>query len=407
MSKNINNYFYLLFSIIPISILIGPSFSLMNILLIDISFLILVYFNKEYSFLKNESLKYFLILYIYLIFNSLISIDQTLGLNRNLGFLRIIILFVAINYFFKDKNFFRKVFLIWLITISIVILDVFFENYFGKNIFGFKSEIIGRNVSFFKDEHIVGGYIYSFSLILLGYLFDNFKGKYKYIILFFSLILLISIFSTGERSNSIKALIGLIIFYAVKSNFSIKQKLISFFLTLVFLISFISNSEILKLRYFDQIKNIYTGKSSNYYFQIYNSGFEVFKNYPILGVGNKNYRVETCKNLHREKDIYVCTTHPHQTYIEFLSEHGIVGSFLLFYIFYKLIFSKIKMIYKSRNSINFGALIYLVLIFLPVLPSGAFFSDYLLTLFALNISLLYATNSKLNIFLKDEPKINY
>ena len=407
MSKNINNYFYLLFSIIPISILIGPSFSLINILLIDISFLILIYRNKEYSFLKNESLKYFLILYVYLIFNSLISIDQTLGLNRNLGFLRIIILFVAINYFFQDKNFFKKVFLIWLITISIVILDVFFENYFGRNIFGFKSEIIGRNVSFFKDEHIVGGYIYSFSLILLGYLFHIFKGKYKYLILFFSLILLISIFSTGERSNSIKALIGLIIFFIVISNFSIKQKLISFFLGLVFLISFIASSEILKLRYFDQIKAMYIGKSSNYYFQIYNSGFEVFKNYPISGVGNKNYRVETCKNLQREKDIYVCTTHPHQIYIEFLSEHGIIGSFLLFYIFYKLIFSKIKMIYKSRNSVNFGALIYLVLIFLPVLPSGAFFSDYLLTLFTLNISLLYATNPKLNIFIKDEPKINY
>ena len=33
------------------------------------------------------------------------------------------------------------------------------------------------------------------------------------------------------------------------------------------------------------------------YFKLYNSGFEIFKKYPVLGVGNKNYRIEVCKNI--------------------------------------------------------------------------------------------------------------
>ena len=38
------------------------------------------------------------------------------------------------------------------------------------------------------------------------------------------------------------------------------------------------------------------------------------------------------------------------------------------------------------------------MVFLPLIPSGAFFGDYLLTIFAINLSILYASNTKLNIF---------
>ena len=138
------------------------------------------------------------------------------------------------------------------------------------------------------------------------------------------------------------------------------------------------------------------------YFKLYRSGYEVFKNYPITGVGNKNYRVETCNNLNENiKNKYVCTTHPHQVFIEFLSEHGILGSLIILYLMYKLIFSKILLVLRENNQIQMGALTYLILIFMPLLPSGAFFSDYMITLFGLNLSILYAVNKKTNIFEKN------
>jgi hypothetical protein len=77
------NYFLILFIFIPISFVIGPLISLINILLIDISFIIYLIYNKESSFLRTKPFKYLLILYIYLIFNSLISFDQSIGLMRN------------------------------------------------------------------------------------------------------------------------------------------------------------------------------------------------------------------------------------------------------------------------------------------------------------------------------------
>jgi hypothetical protein len=111
----------------------GPAVSLINILFIDACFLVLIVYKKHYSFLKSDAIKYLLILYIYLLFNSLISIDQNIGLLRNFGFLRLIILFAAFNYFFKEKHFLKKVLITWTLIFSFILVDIFIENFTGKN----------------------------------------------------------------------------------------------------------------------------------------------------------------------------------------------------------------------------------------------------------------------------------
>jgi len=175
LNKTINSYFLILFSLIPVTIIAGPAISIINILLIDLSFIILIIYNKNFNFLKNKTIIYFFILYIYLIFNSFISIDYSVGVLRNLGFLRIIILFAAFNYFFRDEGFFKKVITFWSIIISIVLVDVFIESFSGKNILGF-GELYGKRVvSFFKDEPIVGGFLNGFYLIIIGFLLNELK----------------------------------------------------------------------------------------------------------------------------------------------------------------------------------------------------------------------------------------
>lgn len=397
LNKNINNFFVILFSIIPISIIAGSAVSLITILFIDACFLVLIVYKKDYSFLKSDAIKYLLILYIYLLFNSFISIDQNIGLLRNLGFLRLIILFVAFNYFFKDKHLLKKVLITWTLIFSVILVDIFIENFTGKNLVGFGEAYQDRIVSFFKEEPIVGGFINSFYLIIIGFLFMNLKNKN--FILIFSIIFLIAIFITGERSNSIKALVGFSIFYLFLKEYNFKKKLTLFISISVLLSIFILNSPFLKLRYLTQIKSHIN--EDQIYFKLYKSGFQVFKNYKIFGVGNKNYRVEVCGKKHfnsQKRNVYFCNTHPHQVYFEILSEHGIVGSILILFILYKLIFSKIFVIFKGQNYIQLGSLIYLILTFTPLIPSGAFFSDYMITLFMINLSIFYCSNEKFNIF---------
>ena len=62
-----------------------------------------------------------------------------------------------------------------------------------------------------------------------------------------------------------------------------------------------------------------------------------------------------------------------------------------------------RQIIESKNYIQIGAFTYILSNFLPMIPSGAFFSDFNITFFMLNLSLMYAVSDKTNIF---KDKIN-
>ena len=149
-NKIINTYFLVLFSIIPISIIIGSAVSVVNILLIDLSFIFLIIYKKEFKFLSNTTVKWIIFLCLYLVFNSFISRDLSIGALRNFGFIRFGIMFIAFNYFFYDKSFLNKVLMIWTIIILGVVVDVYIESFTGKNILGY-GEVYGKRIVIYQD----------------------------------------------------------------------------------------------------------------------------------------------------------------------------------------------------------------------------------------------------------------
>ena len=419
MFKKFNiNFYDFLFALLPLSIILGPAVSLINILLF-----ILIYFFKYFKkdhlnyFIKDKTIILFFLLNLYLIFNTLISIEPSSGIFRNFGFVRFIFLFIAINYFFYIKKYDLSSFKIWTALFLIVVFDVYFERFYGTNILGFGSEeqdFGPRVISFFKDEPIAGAYLSGLLFIIAGYLFAIFQNKkrtLKIIPLLMLLIFLTSVLITGERSNTIKIFVGFLLFVSFLDYFKLKYKIIfSASFVIIFFVS-LYQSDYLRVRYIEQIYNLFFTSeekaqkdyNNNQYFKLYKSGLSVFQKNPIFGVGNKNYRVETCHDNKPDKFDYFCTTHPHQIYIEFLSEHGIVGTVISLSVFFIIIFKILRNIIDSKNYIQIGTFVYLLVNFLPLIPSGAFFSDFNITFFMLNLSLMYAVSEKTNIF---ENKLN-
>ena len=419
MTKNIKMYLpIILFSFLPISIIIGSSVSLINTVLFGLCFIIIYFSKNDIKINDSKPVILLIILYLYLIFNSLISIDITSGIYRNFGFIRFIIFFLMINYFFfinkKNSNFLK----IWTTIFFIVLVDVYIERFTGSNIFGFgKLEIDGilqpngnRVMSFFKDEPIAGAFLCGFCFIALGHILNHLKSQKVPQIIGLLLILpiLAGVILTGERSNGLKALIGLIIFISIIDYVKLKGKILIFLSIFIIFSLTINFSSYMKDRYvgqiYDRIKTADAREKffeRNLYFKLYKSGIYVFKNNFLFGVGNKNYRVETCDtNKNSIYSEYWCLTHPHQIYIEILSEHGIFGTVILLSIFFYLIFRIIRKIIKSKNYIQAGCFAYLIINFAPLLPSGSFFSDFNITLFMINFSLMYAVNKETNIFSK-------
>ena len=408
----------ILLSILPISIIIGSSFSLVNMLLFSLCF-IFIYFSKNNIKIEDtKSVLLLLTLYLYLVFNSLISLDISSGIYRNLGFIRFILFFLMINYLFFINEKSLNILKTWSIIFFIVLIDIYIERYTGSNIFGLgKIEIDGitqnhgpRVTSFFRNEPIAGAFICGFTFIVLGYILSFLKSSKKLKILgfIFILVCLAGIMLTGERSNGLKALIGLLIFISLIDYVKLKNRLFVFLGIIAIFILLVNFSDYVKYRYIDQFySKIKTQDdrenflNNSLYFKLYKSGFYVFKNNPWFGVGNKNYRVETCvakkKSFHKE---YWCQTHPHQIYFEMLSEHGIIGTIIILSIIFYLIFRIIRKIIDGRNYIQVGSMVFLLINFVPVLPSGAFFNNFNITLFMINFSLMYAVNKETNIFQK-------
>jgi len=417
-SKYLEKFFFIFFSIIPLSMVLGPSISLINIIIINFLFLYYLYISKDFTFLKNKIIILLILLYIYLIFNSFISIDPSIGIKRNLGFLRFIVLFLALNYFFYYSKNPNKIIKWWFIFLFIFVIDVYVEFFTGSNTLGFgdinSKEYGPRIVGFFKDEPIAGAYVLGFFLLIIGNFFKDFDKKnnnVKILIYFVAFLFLFSILVTGERSNSLKALFTFLVFFSF--NHFIKNKIkILFLLSFCIMVSFsFMYSDFLKYRFNDSFIQMLTSKEKivntyqkSVYSVMYKTGYQVFIKYPIFGVGNKNFRVEICQNdispfFGKESSPYqLCTTHPHQIYFEFLAEHGIVGSILLLSILFFLIFRLLRVILISKNYLQLGCFLYLILVFTPLLPGGSFFNDFSSTIFWINFSLLYACNKKTNIF---------
>ena len=406
--NNIEKIYLFLFSLIPISIIIGSAISLINILIILIFFLIFTAKSIEKEIFKNSILIFLIFIYLYLIFNSFIAIDFEMSASRNFGFIRYILLFIVVNYFFNLSNRANNIFSFWSLIIIIVAFDSLIEFFLGRNLLGYGELYGDRIVSFFKDEPIVGGYLSGFIFIIIGYFFDKFIEKdlrFKILLVFIIFFLFSAVLITGERSSGIKVVFGLVLFFILNKRLNFNYKIFTLLSVITIFLFTILNSSYLKYRYYHSFiyhfidserLSIFLKKQE--YFELYRSGIAIFKDYPYFGVGNKNYRVVS-RNEHIIKD-YEWSTHPHQIYFELLSEHGAIGTIILLSFIFIMMFKNLKVIILSRNSIQLGCFVYLIINFIPILPSGSFFGDFNSTLFWLNLSIMYACNFKTNIFSK-------
>ena len=125
------------------------------------------------------------------------------------------------------------------------------------------------------------------------------------------------------------------------------------------------------------------------------------KKNPIIGVGLKNFRVECDVQLENRKPIIhpLCSTHPHNLYIEILAETGSIGFilFLLFIFNFFLNYINKNLLLKKNNEKNFFLtmlLLSLISFIWPISTSGSFFTTWNATFYWLIIGLIIFTSNQ-------------
>ena len=412
-SQFLSNYAHffaiLILSIYPISFFIGTGILNLSIVLVDLILIFEIIKKKKYYFFKNSTFYLLIGLWLTLLLNLFFSINFENSIGRSIGFIRYIFFVMAIIYFFNiDNGIYRKIILrTWSLIFLIICIDLIYEFYFGKNILGFSSYMPGRLAGFFNDELKIGHFYYGFNLIILSYVLNSkllakyisFKNKEnnKEFIFIFALIFILISFIIGERSNFIKTFTMLILFiFFIKFSFD-KRKILIIFGLLTFFIFTLNFNQGYKSRFLNQLikpllNNPITFISSTNYGDHYKFGVKIFLENKFFGVGLKNYRVEV-----GNKNYVNSSIHPHQTHIEILSELGIVG-YLSFIIFFVLSYINYKKnINKSDQYFKLAGLLFLITTFIPLLPSGSFFTSHAATLFWMNYAFMNLSQKDLKL----------
>jgi len=413
-----NKFIYYPFILIPIFLITGPAIPDLIITFSAIYFLFtFIILKKDYIFLKDKLFIISIIFWVSLIFVSFYAFNKIKSFQDSLIFLRLLII-PTMSYFFffsSEKNL-KKTITVIFGCVVFVIFDCFYQylNYssehgFKEDLLGFQSQWYGRLTGPFGDELIPGAYLSKFGL--LGYLFFFIIKKLKYQnlleVLYLSLIGFIC-FASGERMAFATYFLGIffLLCFLKKKRvifiYSILLSIVLIIITFNFHPSY-NDYEIVSSTHYHQgltvekyfecqeknlkkcskiinlqpnIMEILKNFSSSAYGEIYNVGLSMFKNNFFTGIGVSNYQI-ACVNISKYKSLmvnYSCASHPHNNYIHWLAEGGLITfvSFILLIaaIFYQLI----KGDYKNTN--KYIALAILIILFWPIMSTGSLIKNW-------------------------------
>ena len=429
MQQNIVNFLdrtffasYLL-GLLPISFILGNlAINLNIVLIIFLALHIYIRSNSNFDivFFDKLILIYFSYILLIGIFKNIVSIHSEQDLQsiiKSITYLRYLMFYFAIR-FLIDKNFInlKIFFFVSSLCVLFVSLDIIYQFIFGQDIFGYEGNS-RRLAGPFGYEWIAGGYLqrFSFFLFFAFLTFNYFKKipKNIKIILFFFFAVIISCVLVLAGNRVLFPLFLLIVFLII---FFEKKKRI-FFFTLAFItistLIIFSNSileiknhyrgfqtnihKILKIFSEDNIikedtnnltseyKYIYTipFKGKNYLFtqahvKEFYSGFLTWKSNKFFGGGLKTFR------LNCPKVFLNCNIHPHNYYLEILSDLGVIGLFLIIFLFILITF---KSFFIQNPTLN--PFLYLLFAeFFPFRSTGSFFTTYNAAFIFLLISII-------------------
>jgi O-antigen ligase len=263
-----------------------------------------------------------------------------------------------------------------------------------------------RIAGLFGDEKIMGGYISKIFPLILGSFFIRFSYKKEnHILVVLGFISFITIIISGDRAPLIIFIFTLFLIFCFVVNLR-KLILISGIVAIFFGSILIFLDPIIKARTIDQTFRNINGAYNNDKLTLISTSYEghfkaaliIFNEYPYFGAGIKGFRNQ-CFNNHINKEGVICTTHPHNTYLQFLSETGIFGFIIIvglfFYLFYKIICIYLinkKNVLKHHNNAKIIFLIHIFMFIWPLITSGSFFNNYNSIFYTLPIILLLSAN---------------
>ncbi len=440
------NILSILIFLIPIALVVGPFLADLFLVIFTIIFLSTIIYYKNYKYISSKFIYLFLIFCSYILAVSLSSDNVLLSLESSLFYFRFGLFSLGVWYVLDNNpNFFKYFFYILLITFLIVIFDAYIQFFTGTNLFGYPKDEM-RISGLFKTELKLGSYLVRLYVLFfaVSYFLSTQNKRYIYIAFILFVLVDVLVYLTGERTAflllflhfmiivfllsglrklriftfifSIFIIFGLSIYFPESKNRMVDDTFKQLNLDNVFIhegIEETNENSSKKDRqrntekdegYVDFWADIKSQQNrilafSPHHELTYNLALKIFKDNMIFGIGPKMFR-EVC-TYEKYFIQYGCTSHPHNTYIQLLTETGLIGFLFVFitFIYISIIYTK-KFLSNFINikKIDDNIILFLAPLFItlwPIVPSGNFFNNWLSIIYFLPVGfILYFYNRK-------------
>jgi len=410
----------------PISFLVGRAIVELLLFIFFITTLIYCKKWKNYLFDKNFIIILLSLFYLSVFFSTYINIeilaqttDQNLLLKSLINF-RYVIYIISIWFVFQEIKLDKRFFLITIFVYLIFLIDGYFQFFTGENLLGY-SMPSGRISGIFETEYIFGSYIQKVIPIMITLFYLTFEAKLKNKSLYFFLVLFLStviILLSGDRAAIIIFVFYLTISFLLVPSYR-KILLMNFLISgavLFLVVSFGMGKNIgtLEQRYNpESTYNAHSGQTKinhpifKYIPRDHLGHFlvvkEMAKDNLYFGKGLKSFRFMCRGKLGNFYPIDggVCSTHPHNYYLQSVSAGGLISLFFLSSIFilisFKMINIFLQLFKKTKNNELLTLSTICIFVYLwPLIPTGSFFSNWISGFNCFALGLFLFINSKSN-----------
>ena len=362
---NLTLFTNLTFAFFPISFILGNFIINTNLVL----FCIFGIFHLRSKILTTKfdfALKIIFCLFLVVFFSTSLSFIKSLyfeeyeytnliRLIKSVLFFRFFVLLLII-YLLSELNIinFRYFFLSTAFVTLLISIDIIYQYSFGFNIMGLESYGPYHNASFFGNELIAGGFVQNFSffsILFLSYILRNYNNYFRIVLIGIAICTLgVGIMFSGNRMPLILFILGLFLVYFFNKKLKniVLINSIILFIVLGSIISFDSKLQLNFYSLYGNAKGIVVGlferittnesiillkekkllanapNEGGGYTRIIFTGIETWKLHKTFGNGIKSFR-EDCKRIIIEQQRGTCSNHPHNYYLEILTDLGIVG----------------------------------------------------------------------------------
>jgi O-antigen ligase len=298
--------------------------------------------------------------------------------------IRYVLLYAAVRYWLLKKLPAQKLLArMGLIFFFFIILDTLTQYKTGVSLSGNFIDVSGR-LTGPMDNVKVGIFLAKLLFPWMGmalFLKPRANPRFYYAVvltlLFFSWL---TILLSGERTALLVASLAIVCSLIFVARIEKKMRLLCVWMLAMLLLGgvlMIETQSWVQFRSHMLVEQLGNFKNSSYG-QLFSAGYELGKHYWLQGTGLKGFR-ELCAGLHAPGVNSYCDLHPHNPYIEFFAETGLIGLALFIGLVSSLFYEAAAKMFTMpgfTRVLPTAALATWVVNFFPFMPTQSFYSNW-------------------------------